>query len=150
MELISSSINYTDTFTRSSNTATGCINNVTTGLYTIRVYDQDSTIIVTVLEQVFVEQSLSITTNDDEILRTNNNIQSSINAITLIPTTSTTSNTINTNTLIPTTSNTTSTTINTSNTITLIPTISYITNTITSNSNIISGSVIAPTEYSTG
>ena len=40
VELISSSINYTNTFTRSSNTATvtGCINNVTTGLYTIRVY----------------------------------------------------------------------------------------------------------------
>ncbi len=46
VELISSSNNYTNTFTRSSNTATGCINNVTTGQYTIRVYDQGSTIIV--------------------------------------------------------------------------------------------------------
>ncbi len=47
VELLSSSNNnYTNTFTRSSNTATGCISNVTTGLYTIRVYDQGSTIIV--------------------------------------------------------------------------------------------------------
>ncbi len=45
VELKSSSINYYYS-TRSSNTATGCINNVTTGLYTIRVYDQGSTIIV--------------------------------------------------------------------------------------------------------
>ncbi len=38
VELISSSNNYTATFTRSSNTVTGCISNVITGLYTIRVY----------------------------------------------------------------------------------------------------------------
>ena len=46
VELISSSIiQYTDTFTRplSDNTATGCITNITTGLYTIRVYDQINT-----------------------------------------------------------------------------------------------------------
>ena len=48
VELISSSIiQYTDTFTRplSDNTATGCITNITTGLYTIRVYDQNSSIV---------------------------------------------------------------------------------------------------------
>ncbi len=40
VELISSSINYTNTFNRSRNTVTvtGCISNVNTGQYTIRVY----------------------------------------------------------------------------------------------------------------
>ena len=70
VELISSSIiQYTDTFTRplSDNTATGCITNITTGLYTIRVYDQNSTIVaveitgVNVTEQVIPSVTTSIT-----------------------------------------------------------------------------------------
>ena len=75
VELISSSIiQYTDTFTRppSDNTATGCITNITTGLYTIRVYDQDSSIVavettgvnvtgVNVTEQVIPSISTSTT-----------------------------------------------------------------------------------------
>ena len=70
VELISSSIiQYTDTFTRplSDNTATGCISNITTGLYTIRVYDQNSTIVavettgVNVTEQVIPSVTTSTT-----------------------------------------------------------------------------------------
>ncbi len=64
VELISSSINYADTFNRSSNTttATGCISNVTTGQYTIRVYDQGSSIIVYSMTGLNVtEQSVSST-----------------------------------------------------------------------------------------
>ena len=70
VELISSSIiQYTDTFTRplSDNTATGCITNITTGLYTIRLYDQNSTIVavettgVNVTEQVIPSVSTSTT-----------------------------------------------------------------------------------------
>ena len=71
VELISSSIiQYTDTFTRplSDNTATGCITNITTtGLYTIRVYDQNSNIVaatitgVNVTEQVIPSVSTSTT-----------------------------------------------------------------------------------------
>ena len=70
VELISSSIiQYTDTFTRplSDNTATGCITNITTGLYTIRVYDQDSSIVaveitgVNVTEQVIPSVATSTT-----------------------------------------------------------------------------------------
>ena len=69
VELISSSIiQYTDTFTRSlsDNTATGCITNITTGLYTIRVYDQINTAAVeitgvNVTEQVIPSVSTSIT-----------------------------------------------------------------------------------------
>ena len=57
VELISSSIiQYTDTFTRplSDNTATGCITNITTGLYTIRVYDQDSSIVAVEITDVSI------------------------------------------------------------------------------------------------
>ena len=70
VELISPSIiQYTDTFTRplSDNTATGCITNITTGLYTIRVYDQDSSIVaveitgVNVTEQVIPSVTTSVT-----------------------------------------------------------------------------------------
>ena len=67
VELISSSIiQYTDTFTRplSDNTATGCITNITTGLYTIRVYDQDSNIVAaTILGFVSSEVIVIIVTS---------------------------------------------------------------------------------------
>ncbi len=62
VELISSPLSYTYTFTRSSNTATatGCINNVTTGLYTIRVYDQGSSIIVYSMTELNVTEQPGI------------------------------------------------------------------------------------------
>ena len=72
VELISSSIiQYTDTFTRplSDNTATGCITNITTGLYTIRVYDQINTAAVeitgvNVAEAVVTLMTTSIPTTE--------------------------------------------------------------------------------------
>ncbi len=70
VELISSSNNYyTNTFTRSSNTATGCIKNVITGLYTIRVYDQGSTIIVYSMTGLNVTEQPVTSTSTSTIAR---------------------------------------------------------------------------------
>ena len=86
VELISSSNNYyTNTFTRSSNTATGCINNVTTGLYTIRVYDQGSTIIVYSMTGLNVTEPPVITITTTIIMTSTTTASTAINPPTAEP-----------------------------------------------------------------
>ena len=91
VELISSSIiQYTDTFTRplSDNTATGCITNITTGLYTIRVYDQDSSIVAVEITGVNVTEQVipSVTTSTTSVTMTNGSTATETTPTTPTPT----------------------------------------------------------------
>ena len=52
--LISGSVSYRDTFNRSGDTAKGCVSGVTAGEYVVRVYDQNGSELVHILENVTV------------------------------------------------------------------------------------------------
>ena len=54
-------VHYFTVFNRSTNIAEGCITNVTSGLYDIRVYDQGSNVVVVTITSVNVTDA-SITT----------------------------------------------------------------------------------------
>ena len=57
VELVDSSttlVHYSTVFNRSTNTAEGCITDVTSGLYDIRVYDQGSNVVVVTITSVDV------------------------------------------------------------------------------------------------
>ena len=87
VELISSSNNYTDTFSRPCVIAhaTGCISNVTTGLYTIRVYDQGSTIIVYSMTGLNVTEPPVITITTTIIMTSTTTASTAINPPTAEP-----------------------------------------------------------------
>ena len=73
VELVDSSttlVHYSTVFNRSTNIAEGCITDVTSGLYDIRVYDQGSNVVVESL-MVLVQYTTvcpSISTTDNSTL----------------------------------------------------------------------------------
>ena len=67
VELVDSSttlVHYSTVFNRSTNIAEGCITDVTSGLYDIRVYDQGSNVVVEPLMVLVHDVCPSISTTD--------------------------------------------------------------------------------------